>query len=119
MKRADRAILNKMVGYCERIAEMMQRFGATQNDFINDYAYQSAVGMNIIQIGELVTRLSSNIILDFPFVPWKQIRAMRNLYAHDYENVDTDIIWKTITEDIPFLRTQIQSILDKAGSDDE
>ena len=97
----------------------MQRFGTTQTDLMNDYAYQSAVGMNIIRIGELVTRLSSNIVLDHPSIPWKQVRAMRNMYAHDYESVNTDIVWETITEDIPALRTQFQAILDKAGDEND
>ena len=46
----------------------MDRFGAEETMFNTDYAYQYAVGMCIIQIGELVTRLTSNIVLDYPSI---------------------------------------------------
>ena len=29
---------------------------------------------------------------------------MRNLHAHDYENVDMEIVWNTLREDIPMLK---------------
>lgn len=35
---------------------------------------------------------------------------MRNIYAHDYDVIDNDIIWETITEEIPELKEKIQAI---------
>lgn len=29
---------------------------------------------------------------------------MRNIFAHDYFNMDIEVIWKTATKDIPVLR---------------
>ncbi|MBQ3424754.1 MAG: DUF86 domain-containing protein [Clostridia bacterium] len=46
-------------------------------------------------------------------IPWRLMRAMRNMYAHDYENAQPSLVWQTLTEDIPTLRGQIQAILDK------
>lgn len=63
MKRHDSIVIKKMITYCDQIDEMMDRFGAEETMFNTDYAYQYAVGMCIIQIGELVTRLTSNIVL--------------------------------------------------------
>lgn len=42
---------------------------------------------------------------------WHAIKAMRNLHAHDYENVDLDIVWNTLREDIPDLKIQLQKML--------
>ena len=36
---------------------------------------------------------------------------MRNLHAHDYENVDLEIVWNTLVEDIPQLKEQICKIM--------
>ena len=36
---------------------------------------------------------------------------MRNLHAHDYENVDLEIVWNTLVEDIPYLKEQINKII--------
>jgi uncharacterized protein with HEPN domain len=37
--------------------------------------------------------------------------GMRNRLIHDYGGVDYDIVWRTVTEDIPPLLIQVQSIL--------
>lgn len=39
----------------------------------------------------------------YPSIPWQQIIGMRNVLAHEYFDVDTDIIFKTVKEDIPEL----------------
>jgi uncharacterized protein with HEPN domain len=36
---------------------------------------------------------------------------MRNLHAHDYDNIDLDIVWTTLLEDIPELKIQIEKKL--------
>lgn len=36
--------------------------------------------------------------------------GMRNIYAHDYDIVDNDIIWETITKEIPELKEKLQII---------
>ena len=55
MKQADRIILEKMIGYCDQINAMMERFGRSWEAFSRDMAYQLAVNMCILQIGELIT----------------------------------------------------------------
>ncbi len=36
---------------------------------------------------------------------------MRNLHAHDYENVDMEIVWNTLREDIPVLEQNLEALL--------
>ncbi|MBQ8073223.1 MAG: DUF86 domain-containing protein [Clostridia bacterium] len=45
-------------------------------------------------------------------IPWRLIRAVRNVYAHDYEKTKPETVWQTITEDIPVLRSQLQALID-------
>ncbi len=45
-----------------------------------------------------------------PDIPWRQIKGMRNIYAHDYDIIDNDIIWETITKEIPELKEKLQTI---------
>lgn len=40
-------------------------------------------------------------------IPWFAIKGMRNLHAHDYENVDLEIVWNTLMDEIPELREKI------------
>ena len=76
-------------------------------------SFQYACNMCIIQIGELVSRLSDDTIVSHNEIPWYAIKAMRNLHAHDYERVDLEIVWNTLITDIPDLKEKISSIIEK------
>ena len=115
MKPGDRTILQKMVGYCDDILSMTSRFGPSFDDYMGDLAYRYAAAMCILQIGELINRLSSDALSENVQIPWRMIRATRNIFAHSYERAENDVVWKTIIEDIPALRQQLQAILEKAG----
>ena len=67
--------------------------------------------MCIIQIGELVSRLSEEFIEKHREIPWYEIKAMRNLHAHDYDNVNFEIVWETLINDIPQLEEALEKII--------
>ena len=113
MKQADRTVIQKMIDYCDQVDSLRTRFGDHIDSFRQDFAYQYAAGMCILQIGELVNRLSPEALSENVQIPWRLIRATQNVYAHDYERTKLETIWQTMTEDIPVLRRQLKSILEK------
>lgn len=62
-------------------------------------------------IGEAVSRLPPEVTSLAPDVPWRKIRSMRNLIAHDYAGIDAEIVWKTVQERLPELKTAVTSML--------
>ena len=46
-----------------------------------------------------------------PAVPWRQIKAMRNIVAHSYGTVDPEITWEIITDEIPRLKAYCEQII--------
>ena len=62
-------------------------------------------------IGEAVRFLSDDIKSKHPAIPWKEIANMRNVLIHQYFDIDTEKVEKTIKEDIPKLKSEIQKIL--------
>ncbi|MCC8029249.1 MAG: DUF86 domain-containing protein [Lachnospiraceae bacterium] len=59
----------------------------------------------ILQIGELSVGLSDNYKdSTIKSMPWKAIRGMRNLAAHNYGSMSREIIWETANNDIPALK---------------
>lgn len=64
MKPLDRniSILEHIVSYCDQIEETVKRFGNDYDLFANDAIYRNAAALCILQIGELVGKLSD----DFP-----------------------------------------------------
>ena len=72
--------------------------------FQNDPIYRNAAALCILQIGELVGKLTDEFRAQHPAVPWRQIKAMRNIVAHSYGTVDPETTWEIITDDIPALK---------------
>ena len=103
MQSNDAQRLRHIKRYCEDIADFVQRFGDYQH-FVTDRAYQNAVSMCILQIGELSGGLTEEFRESTKAeVPWGLIKGMRNWVAHAYAEMDTKIIWDTISGSIPLL----------------
>ena len=56
--------------------------------------------MCILQIGELVGRLSDEFKEANTSIPWHKIRGMRNYVAHEYGSIDLDVVWYVATNSI-------------------
>jgi uncharacterized protein with HEPN domain len=79
--------------------------------FSKDEKTIDAVIRNLEIIGEAVNNLPEEIKSQNPEIPWKEAVGMRNKVAHEYFGVDDEILWKTVTEDLPIFKEQIQKIL--------
>ncbi len=44
-------------------------------------------------------------------IPWPNIIGMRNRLIHAYFDINLDILWKTVTEDIPLLIDNLEKVL--------
>jgi uncharacterized protein with HEPN domain len=113
MSDRDREVILKMMKYCNDIDLLMKRYNSDFEVYKTDISFQYSCNMCIIQIGELVSRLSEDFIESHSQIPWYAIKAMRNLHAHDYERVDLGIVWNTLTEDIPDLLNKLDIILNE------
>ena len=86
--------------------------GMSRVEYDADPWFQSAVERQVEIIGEAlnhVRRLDPGIEAVFPDIhEWV---AMRNLVAHIYDKVDHDIVWDTVTREIPELVQRIRQIL--------
>jgi uncharacterized protein with HEPN domain len=62
-------------------------------------------------IGEAASRVPESLRQQHPQIPWPQIIGTRNRLVHGYDLVDYDIIWSTITQDLPPLIADLEKIL--------
>ncbi len=67
-------------------------------------------------IGEVGARVSAEGHAEVPQIPWTEIVAMRNRLIHAYFDVDLDIVWQTVENDLPPLVTALKSVLPERGS---
>ena len=109
----NRLILQKIIGYCDDVENLMKMFGTGLEDFEKNFAFQYACGMCIIQIGELTTRLDEDFKEKNLEIEWNQIKGLRNIFAHDYESVKFEVLWEILNEDIPDLKEKLQKIFEQ------
>ena len=100
----DASILRHMLKYCREIDEALAYFGDDEALFMESAVFRNAVSMPSQQIGELAKHLSDAFIDAHPQMPWRQIKALRNIIVHNYGAVDAETAWEIIHEDIPALR---------------
>jgi len=96
-------------------AENAQRFisGKSRAHLDTDPMLLFALVRAIEIIGEAASRVSAEQRTASPTVPWTAIVAMRNRLIHAYFDIDRDIVWRTVTEEIPSLRSQLLQLLPK------
>ena len=107
----DAEILRHILRYCDQVDTAHADFGSSRKRFGESTTYQNAVCMCILQIGELVGKLSEPFRMEHNGIPWHKIRGMRNFVAHEYGHLDLDVVWYTATKSIPELKIYCESIL--------
>ncbi len=76
---------------------------ATRSDLNTDRKLSLAVVRLLEIIGEAANGISTDYQQAHPELPWNGMVSMRNRLIHGYFDVNLDIVWKTIQEDLPFL----------------
>lgn len=79
--------------------------------FLNDTAVHDAIMYNFIVIGEASNRLSEDFKNQHNNIEWHKLKGMRNHLAHSYDEIDYSVVWDTILNNLPSLRSQIQKII--------
>ena len=97
-------------------AREAQGFAATRSrsDLDHDRQLLLALVKAVEIIGEAATRVSIETRLEHPEIPWQDIVAMRHRLTHGYYDIDLDIVWSTVTEDLPPLAEELDAVLTSA-----
>lgn len=97
MSRDDATILDIL-----KAARLVVEFKGkiSKKTFLKDAKTQSAILHQLLVIGEAVKRLSEDLRTQYPGVPWARIAGMRDKLIHEYDAVDLDEVWRTVTKDI-------------------
>lgn len=73
---------------------------------------------NIEIIGEAARMLTDAFRSAHPEVNWRSIANMRNFLIHEYFQVDSDVVWSVIHEDIVILKEQVIRYLNETNWDE-
>ena len=111
----DADILRHMLRYCNEIHAALAAFGDSEEAFMENPVFRNAVSMPVQQIGELAKHLSADFIATNPQIPWRQIKGMRDWFAHQYLDMDAAVIWTVAKEDFPALQAFCDQWLTENG----
>lgn len=79
--------------------------------FLSNRMVMRATERMVEIIGEAAGRVSSSYRATHPEVPWPAIIGQRNILAHEYGQIDHELLYKTAAEDIPELIAQLKELL--------
>jgi uncharacterized protein with HEPN domain len=85
--------------------------GRNYDDLLNDEYYAHAVIRAIEVIGEAVKNLSAPLKGGHPDIAWREIAGMRDKVIHRYFEINWQIVWNVITDDLPALEPKIAALL--------
>ncbi|MDP2262622.1 MAG: DUF86 domain-containing protein [Hydrogenophaga sp.] len=62
-------------------------------------------------MGEAAGKVSAETQAACPQLPWREVVGIRNRLVHAYFDIDKDILWNTTQQDIPYLLTVVETLL--------
>lgn len=63
-------------------------------------------------VGEAATQVTPEGRALAPLIPWRELRGMRNRLIHAYFDIDLDIVWQTVSTDLPELERLLSAVVE-------
>lgn len=96
-------------------ARVALEYAAAHPDWPGDRLVVDAIAKRVEEVAEAAkTRFPRALRGDHPEIPWDEIAGMRDRLAHDYGNVDLEILDEVVTTQLPGLVRAIDQILGQA-----
>lgn len=109
MMTRDRQICDKILSEIAVIRELLA--GISVESFLQDERTVRAVSMTLINIGELVKNLTTELKEAHKNIPWRAIAGMRDITAHKYQTLRKEDVYSTCIDDIPEFEHQLLYLL--------
>lgn len=104
--------LRDILDSVEKIEEFTR--GMDFEQFSEDSKTIFAVTRALEVMGEATKNIPESIRGKYPTLPWKEMAGMRDKLIHEYFGVKLQVIWETITKDVPPVKPMVSRILEEA-----
>lgn len=111
----DPAYLWDMLEAAREIESMLNEYDLAA--FLADRVMLRAIERSVEILGEAARCISSTYQTAHPEIPWREIIGQRNILAHEYGQIDHELLYKTAKEDVPVLIIQIEQLLPPLDND--
>jgi len=107
-KRTPERALDRVEHMLDRIGRIRAYVqGYTFERFASDLRTFDAVVYSIQIIGEAAPYLLDGLDERHPGIPWRNIKSMRHVLVHGYDQIDPLTVWEVATEDLGALETAL------------
>jgi uncharacterized protein with HEPN domain len=97
---------------------MIEQFvaGVSFDQFREEPMRVAAVERHLQKISEAAIRLGEQADTLCPGIPWRNIRGIGNFLRHEYDRVDLETVWHTVTDHLPPLKSSVTAALQRRES---
>ena len=75
------------------------------------------LSLSLVRLLEIIGEAARGITMEFRIehseLPWKSMIGMRDRLVHGYFDVNLDVVWETVTNDLPPLIEKLEKIVTK------
>ena len=86
-------MIEEIIRYCKDIQKLHEQYRSDFEKYETEIAYQYAVNLCLIQIGEATGKLIhiDHVVNEYPEIEWRNIYGLRNRITHGYGSIDQRI----------------------------
>jgi len=108
--RDSRDYLRDIVRYAEVGERMLE--GLDLDEVAKDEVKVLAALQVLEIIGEASKKVPDSLKRRYPEIPWKDVAGTRDKLIHGYFDVDLEVVWRSLLEDLPPLRSAVARMLE-------
>jgi uncharacterized protein with HEPN domain len=102
--------------YLKHILDAIDAIGGytasvSHDQFVSNGMMVDAVMRELEIVGEAARNVSDDTRHKAPQVEWSQIIGLRNRLIHAYFQIDIEVVWEIVCNDLLVLRHQIEALL--------
>ncbi len=99
MRKDDRIRLRHMLDAAREAVDFARN--SHRKDLDDDRKLTLALVKDVEIIGKAAYQIEADTRRVLPEIPWDDIVGMRHRLVHAYFDINLDILWKTVREDLP------------------
>ena len=109
MRKDDQVYLGHRLDMAQKALVLVKN--KQRGDYDSDEALRLALAHLLQIIGEAASHVSKECRDSMPQLPWNAVIGMRHKVVHDYMDVNEDVVWGTVTQDLPSLIDKLKKIV--------
>ncbi len=113
--RDSRLTLRQMYDHASEALDMVRH--RVRSDLDRDRMLNLSLVRLLEILGEAANRVPPEERARHPQIPWAQLTGLRNRLIHEYDNVDFDILWQILAQDLPPLTRELERLVLDAAPD--